>query len=250
MPAKKSTGFSNSPDAIRHTLAHLLAAAVRELYPGAKNAIGPAIENGFYQDCEMPEPISDADLPRIEKKMREILKTWKTSEKRVVTPAEAKKEFAWNEYKTEMIEDLEKQGAEITFYVLGDFVDLCRGGHAEHPADDVDPKAFKLDKVAGAYWRGNATKQQLTRIYGLAFATPEELDEFLKMREEAEKRDHKKLGVALDLFTFSDLVGPGLPLWTPRGTLVRNLLDDFVWELRKARGYDQVDIPHHKERFI
>ena len=169
-----------SLDGIRHSLAHLLAAAVRELYPGSKNAIGPAIENGFYQDLEIPQPISEEDFPLIEKKMREILKTWTDSTKRVVTPEEARKEFAWNEYKIELIDDLAKQDKEITFYTLGDFVDLCKGGHAEHPAKEVDPRAFKLDKVAGAYWRGDANNRQLTRIYGLAFHNKEELDEYIK----------------------------------------------------------------------
>jgi threonyl-tRNA synthetase len=233
-----------SIESIRHSLAHLLAASVRELYPGAKNAIGPAIENGFYQDFELPHPISDADLPVIEKKMREILKTWKGSTSRVVTLDEAKKEFAWNEYKTELAEEFAGQGKELTFYTLGDFLDLCKGGHSENPEKEIDPKAFKLDKVAGAYWRGDSKNKQLTRIYGIAFRTKTELDEYLTMRAEAEKRDHKILGPKLDLFAFSDLVGPGLPLWTPKGTLVRNLLDTFVWELRKTRGYDQVDIPH------
>ena len=167
-----------SIEGIRHSLAHLLAASVRDLYPGAKNAIGPAIENGFYQDFELPQPISDSDLPRIEKKMREILKTWKGSSNRVVTPEEARKEFAWNEYKTELINEFVEQGKELTFYTLGNFVDLCKGGHSENPAKDIDPGAFKLDKIAGAYWRGDATKAQLTRIYGLAFETKAELDEF------------------------------------------------------------------------
>jgi threonyl-tRNA synthetase len=235
---------SPSIEHIRHSLAHLLAATVRDLYPGAKNAIGPAIENGFYQDFDLPEPISDADLPRIEKRMREILKTWKTSSGRNVTTEEAKKEFAWNEYKLELIDEFAKQEKQLTFYTMGDFVDLCRGGHSENPAKDIDPKAFKLDKVAGAYWRGDEKNKQLTRVYGLAFGTKDELDAYLAMRAEAEKRDHKILGPKLDLFTFSELVGPGLPLWTPKGTLVRNLLDDFVWKLRKARGYEQVDVPH------
>jgi threonyl-tRNA synthetase len=229
---------------IRHTLAHLLAASVREIYPGAKNAIGPAIDNGFYQDFDLPAPISDADLPKIEKKMRELLKTWVVFESRDVTPEEARKEFAWNEYKIELIDEFAKEGKQLTFQTAGGFIDLCKGGHAEHPSQEIDPESFKLDKIAGAYWRGDEKNKQLTRIYGLAFETKNELADYLVMRAEAEKRDHKKLGPQLDLFTFSELVGSGLPLWTPRGTLLRNLLDDFVWELRKVRGYAQVDIPH------
>ncbi len=237
---------------IRHSLAHLLAASVRELYPGAENAIGPAIENGFYQDFELPQPISDSDLPKIEAKMREKLKTWHEFERREVTVEEAKKEFAWNKYKTELIDEFASGGKTLTFYTVGGFVDLCKGGHSEHPSKDIDPEAFKLDKVAGAYWRGNEKNAQLTRIYGLAFLNKKELEEYLAMREEAEKRDHKKLGPALDLFTFSDLVGPGLPLWTPKGTLLRTLLDNFVSELRTARGYEKVEIPHitKKELYI
>lgn len=227
----------------RHSLAHLLAKSVRDLYPGAQNAIGPAIDNGFYQDFDLPEAISDDDLPKIEKKMRDILKTWKTSERKEVTVDEAKAEFAWNPYKLELINEFAENDSTITFYVLGDFLDLCKGGHAED-ASTIDPQSFKLNKVAGAYWRGDEKNKMLTRIYGVAFDTKVELDEYLAMMEEAKKRDHKKIGAQLDLFTFSDLVGAGLPLWTPQGTLIRNLLSDYIWQLRKERGYERVEIPH------
>lgn len=228
---------------LRHSLAHLLAASVLELYPGAQNAIGPAIEDGFYQDFELPKPISEEDLPKIEKKMREMLPTWKKILRRELTPAQARKEVAWNKYKLEMVNDLIKAKKPITFYLSGKFLDLCRGGHVAN-ARNINPDAFKLTKVAGAYWRGDEKNPMLTRIYGLAFATKKELDNHLKMLEEAQKRDHKKLGVDLDLFTFSELVGPGLPLFTPKGTIIRDLLDDFVWDLRKRYGYQKVDIPH------
>ena len=228
----------------RHTLAHLLAASVRALYPGAQNAIGPAIDNGFYQDFEIPVAISDADLPKIEKKMREILKTWKTSEKREVTVEEAKKEFAWNIYKSQLIEEFAEGGKTLTFYTLGDFVDLCKGGHSENPVKDVSPDSFKLQRVAGAYWKNDAKNKMLTRIYGLAFATKADLDAYVTQLEEAKKRDHRKIGKELKLFVFSELVGPGLPLWTPKGTIIRELLNDFVWSLRKPRGYQKVTIPH------
>ncbi len=239
-------------DGIRHTLAHLLAATVRDLYPGAQNAIGPAIENGFYQDFELPAPISDADLQKIENKMRAKLKHWTRSEKREVSIEEALKEFSWNKYKTELINDFAKEGKTITFYTLGDFVDLCKGGHSSNPAKEVDPTAFKLTKLAGAYWRGDEKKAQLTRIYGVAFSSKTELDGYLTMMAEAEKRDHKKLGPALDLFVFSDLVGSGLPLWTPKGTMLRNTLDNFVWALRHEAGYEKVEVPHitKKELYI
>ena len=229
----------------RHTLAHLLAATVRDLYPGAKNAIGPSIEKGFYQDFDLgSHKVSEEDFPKIEKRMREILKTWTTSSNRTVTPKEARKEYEWNEYKVELIDEFAQDSKTITFYTLGDFVDLCKGGHSENPKKEVNPEAFKLDRIAGAYWRGDSKNKMLTRIYGLAFDNKQELDDYLKQREEAKKRDHKKLGVELDLFTFSDLVGAGLPLWTPKGTLLRDLLDNFVWELREKRGYERVDIPH------
>ncbi len=143
----------------------------------------------------------------------------------------------------ELIEEFIKEGSQITLYKSGDFVDLCEGGHVEN-IKDINLDAFKLTHIAGAYWRGNENNKMLTRIYGVAFETKEELDAYLKRMEEAKKRDHKKLGKELDLFTFSGLVGPGLPLWTPRGTVLRNILDDFVWELRKARGYEKVEIPH------
>ncbi len=230
---------------IRHTLAHLTAAAVRELWPGSKNAIGPAIENGFYQDFEIAGHIlTEKDLPKIEKQIKKLLPKWTHFEKKEVSKEDALKEFAWNEYKSELINEFAEEGKKLTFHNSPGFIDLCKGGHVENPSKEIKPDAFKLTKVAGAYWRGDEKNKMLTRIYGLAFETKEELESYLKMLEEAEKRDHKKLGVALDLFVFSELVGPGLPLWTPKGTLLRNLLDDYVWSLRKPLGYEKVEIPH------
>src|SRR3990167_5555532 len=228
---------------LRHSLAHLLGAAVLELYPGSKLAIGPAIDCGFYYDIDAVGKISDADLSRIEAEMRKILKTWDKFEGREVDADEARKFFKGNPYKEELISELENKGEKITLYTSGSFTDLCRGGHVAS-AKDINPEAFKLSHVAGAYWRGNEKNPQLTRIYGFAFTTKKELNDYLAMLEEAKKRDHKKLGIELDLFTFSELVGPGLPLWTPKGTLLRNILDDYVWSLRKKRDYQQVDIPH------
>lgn len=231
---------------IRHSLAHLLAKSVRELYPGAQNAIGPAIENGFYQDFEVPAAISEDDFPKIEAKMREILKHWQklsVSKKEEVSIEDARKEFAWNQYKLELINDFGKDGSTITFYTLGDFLDLCKGGHAED-VSAISPDAFELTKVSGAYWRGDSNNKMLTRIYGVAFNTKEELNSHLHMLEEAEKRDHRKLGAALDLFTFSDLVGKGLPLWTPKGALLRELLNSYSQELRLKKGWQRVWSPH------
>ncbi len=228
----------------RHSLAHLLAAAVLELWPDTKNTIGPAINTGFYYDFEFAAPIAEEDLPKIEKKMREIVKGWKKFDHEEVSNVDAAKRFAGNPYKVELIADIKKAGEKITLYTSGAFTDLCRGGHVDNPAKDIEPSSWKLDRLAGAYWRGDEKNKMLTRIYGLAFDTKKELDEYETKIEEAKKRDHKKLGKELDLFTFSDLVGAGLPLWTPYGTTLRNTLDEFVWELRRKRGYERVEIPH------
>ncbi|MDO8663971.1 MAG: threonine--tRNA ligase [Candidatus Liptonbacteria bacterium] len=246
----------------RHSLAHLLAAAVLEIWPDAKTTIGPAIDNGFYYDFEFAEPISDKDLPKIENKMREILKTWDSFSHKEVSEKEAKEFFKNNSYKQELVDEIVKGtlgsstpkltksnlGVElpsrITIYTSGNFSDLCRGGHVENPSKDISKDAWKLERVAGAYWRGDEKNKMLTRIYGLAFNTKDELVRYIVQIEEAKKRDHKKLGKELDLFTFSDLVGAGLPLWTPKGTILRDILDNFVWELRKKAGYERVDIPH------
>ncbi len=229
---------------IRHSLAHLLAAAVLEIWSDTKNTIGPAIDNGFYYDFEFTNPINDKDLGKIEQKMREILKSWEKFEHKEVSEKEAKQHFAHNPYKLELIDEIIAKGEKLTLYTSGKFTDLCRGGHVENPKKDIAGNAFKLDRVAGAYWRGDEKNKMLTRIYGLAFETKEELQAYEKQIDEAKKRDHKKLGKELDLFTFSELVGPGLPLWTPKGTMVRNTLDDFVWELRSRYGYEKVEIPH------
>ena len=228
----------------RHTLAHLLASAVLELYPNTKNTIGPAIENGFYYDFEFTSPLSENELSKIEKKMHENLKSWNEFTHREVTKEEAKEYFKDNPYKLELIDEIVEKGEKITFYTCGNFTDLCRGGHLENPNKEINIDSFKLDRVAGAYWRGDEKNKMLTRIYGLAFETSEELESYTNMREEARKRDHKKIGKELGLFTFSELVGPGLPLWTPKGTIFCELLNDYVWELRKARGYEKVFIPH------
>lgn len=234
----------------RHTLAHLLAASVRKDFPHALPTIGPAIDNGFYYDFDFSGGTAptDEDLKQLEKNMKKMLGSWKAFSHRVVSPAEAREIFNGNLYKTELIDELEKQGETITLYTIGEgsseFTDLCRGGHSESPATDISADSFKLSMLAGAYWRGDEKNAMLTRIYGLAFDSGAELDQYLAQIEEAKKRDHKKLGAELDLFSFSPLVGPGLPLWSPRGTMMRTLLDDYVWSLRKQAGYDRVEIPH------
>ncbi|MCX6752245.1 MAG: threonine--tRNA ligase [Candidatus Nomurabacteria bacterium] len=231
---------------LRHTLAHLLASAVGEIYKfdKIKLTLGPAVENGFYYDIDFcGEKVTDSDLKKIEDKMRKKLPKWTEWKHEEISKDEALKFFK-NEYKTELINEIADRGEKITTYTCGGFTDLCRGGHLENPSKEIDPDSFKLDRVAGAYWRGDEKNKMLTRIYGLAFETKEELEAYTKQREEAKKRDHKKLGKELDLFVFSELVGSGLPLWTPKGTLMRNLLDDFVWELRQKYGYVKVEIPH------
>ncbi len=228
---------------LRHSASHLLAAAVLELYPKAKLAIGPSIDEGFYYDIDFgKESLGDEQLDNIENKMHELVPNWQEFKREEVSAEVAKEKFAGNPYKIELIEELEKAGDVLTLYHSGEFTDLCRGGHVDEPKEQL--KFFKLLSVAGAYWRGSEKNPMLTRIYGTAFFSQAELDEFLRIREEAKLRDHRKLGKELDLFTFSDLVGAGLPLWTPKGTLLRNLLDNYVWQLRQAKGYQKVTIPH------
>ncbi|PIT86186.1 MAG: threonine--tRNA ligase [Candidatus Magasanikbacteria bacterium CG10_big_fil_rev_8_21_14_0_10_43_6] len=228
---------------LRHSCAHLLAAAVMSLWPDAKRTIGPAIDSGFYFDFDFGETkVSEADFPKIEKRMKKILQSWEGFERHELTAEEAKAEYPGNIYKHELINEFTADGSLVSFYKSGQYWDLCRGGHCEAPRQAL--KHFKLLSLAGAYWRGDEKNPMLTRIYGTCFPTGEALDAHLTMLEEAKKRDHRKLGKELDLFTFSDLVGPGLPLWTPRGTQLRHILDEFVWELRQACGYDRVEIPH------
>src|SRR3989344_9505766 len=243
-------GINKQLDAIRHTLAHLLAMAVLKKFRKAKLGIGPTIENGFYYDFKLPRPLTPDDLKEFEKEMRSLLAAKLPVRGEKITPAKAKKLFKNQPFKLELIKDFIKESKNLTIYHVGlkpqtthSFTDLCKGGHAKN-TKEINPDAFALTSIAGAYWKGNEKNTQLQRIYGLAFETKKELVEHVNMLDEAKKRDHRKLGVELDLFTFSDLVGSGLPLWTPKGTIVRNLLDDAVWELRKKFGYQQVDIPH------
>ncbi len=234
----------NELEKMRHTLSHVLAAAVKELYPDVKLGIGPAIDNGFYYDIDFGDTkISDTDLPKIEKKMRGIVARKLPMVKRTVSKTEA---LDWardnsQDYKIELIEEL-PESEEISFYDLGDlFTDLCKGPHVKD-LSEVGP--FRLIRVAGAYWRGDEKRQMLTRIYGVAFKTEEELDAYLKQQEEAKKRDHRKLGKELDLFCFSDLVGAGLPLFTPRGTELRELMANYSLSLRGKEGFKKVWTPH------
>ena len=224
-----------------HTSSHLLAEALEALYPGIKFGIGPAIENGFYYDVDSPVPITEADLPAIEKKMMELARNKEQLIRTEVSKADALKTFTEknDEYKVELIRDLED--GTISFYTNGAFTDLCRGPHITNTGLI---KAVKLTSVAGAYWRGNEKNKMLTRIYGISFPKKSMLDDYLVLLEEAKKRDHRKLGKELELFMFSQRVGPGLPMWLPKGAELRDRLERFLRQIQKQYGYQQVITPH------
>ncbi len=233
-----------------HSSAHLMAEALEALYPGVKFGVGPAVETGFYYDVDLGDrQISDADLAKVEAKMIELARTKETFERSEVSKADALKYFTekGDPYKVELINDLED--GTITFYKNGCFTDLCRGPHVKH-VDDI--KAVKLTAIAGAYWKGDQNRQQLTRIYGVTFPKKSMLDEYLQMLEEAKKRDHRKLGKEMELFTFSGRVGLGLPLWLPRGAVMRNTLENFLRRKQAELGYLPVVTPHigSKELYV
>ncbi len=237
------TSESESLKKIRHTTSHVMAMAVQKLFPEAQVTIGPWIENGFYYDFDKAEPFTEQDLKTIKKEMIKIINRKLPVIREEVSREEAESRIKQiNEpYKLEILEGLQEP---ITIYHLGDgWWDLCAGPHLENTSE-LNPKALELESVAGAYWRGDATKAQLQRIYGTAWETPDQLAEYKRRKEEAQKRDHRKLGKELGLFIFSDQVGPGLPLWTPKGTVLRSLLEDFLKQEQIKRGYQQVVTPH------
>jgi len=223
-----------------HSSAHLLAHAIKRLYPNAKPTIGPAIEDGFYYDFDDLHVVED-DIAKIEQEMTKIVKENFAVTGQVWKIADVKKQFPKNPYKLELAEEFSGQGLELTAFAQGDFIDLCRGGHV--PSTGYI-KAFKLLKIAGAYWRGDQKNKQLTRIYGVSFPSKKQLDAHLHMLEEAKKRDHRVLGQRLKLFTISPLVGAGLPLFQPKGALIRKVLEDYLWELHQDKGYVRVWTPH------
>lgn len=238
------TSESENLKKIRHTTSHVMAMAVQKLYPNAQVTIGPWTENGFYYDFDLPESLTEGDLKAIKKEMTKIINKKLPVVREVVTREEARQRIAnINEpYKLEILDSIKEE--PITIYHLADqWWDLCAGPHVESTAD-LNPKAIELESVAGAYWRGDATKQQLQRVYGTAWETPEQLTEYKRRKEEALKRDHRKLGKELGLFIFSDSVGPGLPLWTPKGTIIRSTLEDFLKQEQVKRGYLPVVTPH------
>ncbi|MCH4903403.1 threonine--tRNA ligase [Cylindrospermopsis raciborskii CHAB3438] len=247
-PAEKiylpKTSESEILKKIRHTASHIMAMAVQKLFPKAQVTIGPWIENGFYYDFDNPEPFSDKDLKAIQKEMVKIINRKLPVIREEVSREEAKKriEKIQEPYKLEILADIKQE--PITIYHLGDeWWDLCAGPHLEN-TKDINPKAIELESVAGAYWRGDETKAQLQRIYATAWQTPEQLGEYKRRKEEALRRDHRKIGKELGLFIFSDPVGPGLPLWTPKGTLLRSILEDFLKKEQLKRGYLPVVTPH------
>jgi threonyl-tRNA synthetase len=225
---------------LRHTAAHVLAYAVQKLFPEAKPTIGPAIENGFYYDFDRAEPFTAEDLERLETRMREIVAANLPMTGREVTRDQALTTFKHNPFKVEIAREI-PEGEPITLYTIGDFTDLCRGGHA---ATTGEIGALKLTSVAGAYWRGDERNPMLQRIYGTAWYDQEELDDYLHQLEEAHKRDHRKLGVELDLFSIEEEAGGGLIFWHPKGAIVRGIIENFIREGLRERGYQPVVTPH------
>jgi threonyl-tRNA synthetase len=255
MPEQKHEHYEDSfLYRIRHSTAHIMAEAVLEKFPDAKIAIGPAIEDGFYYDFDLPRPLTPEDLQEIEKRMRQIIAGNYPFVKRVISADEARQVFIDQPYKLELIEGLEHGGLdehgnvltdkpEISLYTHDKFTDLCRGPHVERTGQ-INPSSFKLMSVAGAYWRGDEKRPMLQRIYGTAWQNTKELEEYLWRLEEAKKRDHRKLGKELGLFYFSDDVGPGLPLFTPKGEMLRHLMEDYVRQTQTRYGYQHVWTGH------
>jgi len=226
---------------LRHSLSHITAHAVQDLYPGVKLGIGPAIENGFYYDFELDKNFTPEDLPKIESKMRELIKNNFSFEKEIISKEKAQELFQNQPYKLELIKELPE--TEITIYKSGGFIDLCGGPHIKS-TKEIPFDAFKLQKTAGAYWRGSEKNPMLQRIYGLAFESKKALEDYVKLQEEAAKRDHRILGKTLDLFVFSELVGPGLPLYTFKGAAILKEIKDYCNELQKEIGYQEVQTPN------
>ncbi len=234
----------NKIDEIRHSLSHLLAAAVLKKYPKTKVGIGPVIENGFYYDFLFIKPISDADLIELEKEMRRLIAQKLDFKSEKINALKAKKLFAGQKFKLELIKELQKEKSPISIYRTGDvFMDLCKGPHVKNTSE-INMEGFKLTHLAGAYWRGNEKNPMLTRIYGLAFNSKKELDEHLRILEEAKKRDHRKLGKELDLYHIDEKVGLGLPLWHPKGAILWRVIEDFWYKEHLKNGYELVRTPH------
>ena len=254
MADKKQEYLASQLYRIRHSTAHVMAQAVLEKFPDGKVAIGPAIDDGFYYDFDLPRPLTPEDLESIEKRMRGIIQGKESFERKVISADEAKKIFANQPFKIELIEGLEagkededgnplEEKPEISIYTSGPFVDLCRGPHVANTSE-INPQAIKLMSVAGAYWRGDEKRPMLQRIYGTAWSKPDELKDYLWRVEEAKKRDHRKVGHDLDLYSINDEIGAGLILWHPKGAKIRKIVENFWSEEHEANGYDFVYTPH------
>ncbi|MGC9046873.1 MAG: threonine--tRNA ligase [Minisyncoccia bacterium] len=242
--AKSKKSAQTSIENIRHSLAHLLAAAVLKKFPNAKLGIGPVIENGFYYDFQLPRALTTDDLKSLENIMREFIKQNLPFTKEKITAQKAKQIFKNQPFKLELINELQKSKQSITIYHTGNiFTDLCRGGHIKN-TNEIHPNSFQLEKIAGAYWKGNEKNPQLQRIYGIAFYNKQELNQYLKQVEEAKKRDHRKLGKDLKLFTIVDEVGGGLPMFYPKGAILRRIIENFIIDLQEKNGYLPIWIPH------
>jgi threonyl-tRNA synthetase len=239
VPAKKSQDDSQRLETMRHSASHVLAEAVLTMFPDAKFGIGPATQDGFYYDFELPRPLTPEDLPVIEAKMKELIKADMPFKREELTKKDARSLFAKQPYKLELIEEIDDE--KVGVYRQGSFVDLCRGPHV---ASTGEIKAFKLVSIAGAYWRGDEHNPMLQRVYGVAFETKDALDDYLKRLEEAAKRDHRKLGKELDLFSIHEEAGPGLVHWHPKGSMIRHVIEDFWKEEHFKRGYELLYTPH------
>ncbi|PIR98564.1 MAG: threonine--tRNA ligase [Candidatus Colwellbacteria bacterium CG10_big_fil_rev_8_21_14_0_10_41_28] len=244
------SGGDRDIESKRHTLAHLLAAAVLEKFPKAKLGMGPAVEDGFYYDFDLKESITPQDLPKLEKRMRQLIRDGLETKGEKISSAKAKTLFKDQPYKLELIKDFSKDKKQLTVYKTGEvFKDLCRGGHTKKTSE-INPEAFRLTRLAGAYWKGDEKNKQLQRVYGVAFETKKELEGYLEAQEEAKRRDHRRLGQELDLFTFSDMVGAGLPLFTPKGTVIRNELQKALLEISSKYDMLPTTIPHIAKRVL
>src|SRR3989344_4084967 len=240
---KNKNGKLSLVDQKRHTLAHVLAMAVLSKYPDARLGIGPTIENGFYYDFDVGKPFKEEELAEFEDAMRDIVAHKLDITGKKITLADAKKLFKDQPFKIELAEEYAREDKELTTYMTGDFTDLCRGGHIANMRE-IDPKSFQLTRIAGAYWRGSEKNPQLQRIYGIAFDTKKELADHLAMLEEAKKRDHRVLGERLKLFTFAPEIGPGLPLWLPNGTIIREEIEKYAKKIEDEQGYKRIITPH------
>ena len=228
-------------ETIRHSLAHIMALAIQDTFPNVKFGIGPAIENGFYYDFDLSEKMGEKDLEKIAKKMRKIIKIGIKFEKKIISKQAGNKLFAKQPYKLQLIKEIPDK--DITIYKTGDFSDLCKGPHVES-SQEINPDSFKLTKIAGAYWKGDEKNPMLTRIYGIAFETEKELEKYIRLQAEAEKRDHRVLGKKLEMFLIDEEVGAGLPIWLPKGATLKKIIENYLYKELSQQGYKWLSTPH------